>query len=170
MGDNRVEKFGIHSNNDRMRADLVAHLQEIQTFSTKAAHIVGKDYSHDSCWDWIVNYPKEAYAQVDRTPEDEETFPHCDPGRERSPPAFNPWRDILIGDYIMVILDTIEKCMGLEIVWLGKAITRIDNNVHEDQNLVVEANINPTMSNEKKSIQILLDQIVDKNNHNARVY
>lgn len=44
---------------------------------------------------------------------------------ERPPPTFNFWLDIVVEDYVMVRLDTIEKCMGLELVWLVRAITTI---------------------------------------------
>ena len=33
--------------------------------------------------------------------------------------------DIVVEDYVMVRLDTIEKCMGLELVWLVREIITI---------------------------------------------
>lgn len=41
---------------------------------------------------------------------------------------FNPWRNILVRYFVMVRADTLDKCLGLEPVWLGKGITSYDNN------------------------------------------
>ena len=59
----------------------------------------------------------------DTTPEDDsEPYPYCGPAKSRPKPRFNPYRDVLLGDFVLC-----HPCDGHRLpVWLGHASLTID--------------------------------------------
>lgn len=60
-------------------------------------------------------------GEQDRTPEDEEEVDYCGLAKDKPYPMFNPWRDILVGDFVLVRPDNKE-----DYVWLAIALTIVD--------------------------------------------
>jgi hypothetical protein len=61
-------------------------------------------------------------ALPDTTPEDEpEPFPYCGPAKARPKATFNPYRDVLLGDFVLC-----RPCDGHRLpVWLGRALSTV---------------------------------------------
>ena len=59
----------------------------------------------------------------DTTPEDDpEPYPYCGPVKSRPRPRFNPYRDVLLGDFVLC-----RPCNGHHLpVWLGRASSTVD--------------------------------------------
>ena len=59
----------------------------------------------------------------DITPEDDpEPYPYCGPAKSRPKPSFNPYRDVLLGDFVLC-----RPCDGHRLhVWLGRASLIVD--------------------------------------------
>ena len=59
----------------------------------------------------------------DITPEDDpEPYPYCGPAKSRPKPSFNPYRDVLLGDFVLC-----RPCDGHRLlVWLGRASSTVD--------------------------------------------
>ena len=59
----------------------------------------------------------------DITPEDDpEPYPYCGPAKSRPKPSFNPYRDVLLGDFVLC-----SPCDGHRLpVWLGRASSTVD--------------------------------------------
>jgi hypothetical protein len=58
------------------------------------------------------------------TPEDDpEPYPFCGPAKERPRPNFNPYRDVLLGDFVLCRPSHNNHLP----VWLGRALTCVDN-------------------------------------------
>ena len=59
----------------------------------------------------------------DTTPEDDpEPYPYCGPAKARPEPYFNPYRDVLLGDFVFC-----RPCDGHCLpVWLGHAILTVE--------------------------------------------
>lgn len=62
-------------------------------------------------------------ATSDITPEDDpEPYPYCGPAKERPKPSFNPYRDVLLGDFVLI-----RPCDGHNLpVWLGRALSTVE--------------------------------------------
>ena len=59
----------------------------------------------------------------DTTPEDDpEPYPYCGPAKSRPRPHFNPYQDVLLGDFVLC-----RPCDGHRLpVWLGRALSTVD--------------------------------------------
>ena len=59
----------------------------------------------------------------DTTPEDDpEPYPYCGPAKSWPRPRFNPYRDVLLGDFVLC-----RPCDGHRLpVWLGRASSTVD--------------------------------------------
>ena len=59
----------------------------------------------------------------DITPEDDpKPYPYCGPAKSRPRPRFNPYRDVLLGDFVLC-----RPCDGHRLpVWLGRASSTVD--------------------------------------------
>ena len=57
------------------------------------------------------------------TPEDDpEPYPYCSPAKSRPKPCFNPYQDVLLGDFVFC-----RPCDGHRLfVWLGRASSTVD--------------------------------------------
>jgi hypothetical protein len=61
---------------------------------------------------------------AENTPEnDPESYPFCSPAKDRSRPNFNPYRDVLLGDFVLYRPSHNNHLP----VWLGRALTCVDN-------------------------------------------
>ena len=61
---------------------------------------------------------------ANNTPEDDpEPYPFCGPAKDRPRPNFNPYRDVLLGDFILCRPSHNNHVP----VWLGRALTCVDN-------------------------------------------
>ena len=60
---------------------------------------------------------------LDTTPEDDpEPNPYCGLAKSRPRPRFNPYRDVLLGDFVLC-----RPCNGHRLpVWLGRASLTVD--------------------------------------------
>jgi hypothetical protein len=64
-----------------------------------------------------------AYS-ADNSPEDDpEPYPFCGPAKDRPRPNFNPYRDVLLGDFVLCRPSHNNHLP----VWLGRALTCVDN-------------------------------------------
>ena len=59
----------------------------------------------------------------DTTPKDDpEPYPYCGPTKVRPKPCFNPYQDVLLGDFVLC-----RPCDGHRLpVWLGRAISTVE--------------------------------------------
>jgi hypothetical protein len=61
---------------------------------------------------------------ADNSPEDDpEPYPFCGPAKDRPRPNFNPYRDVLLGDFVLCRPSHNNHLP----VWLGRALTCMDN-------------------------------------------
>lgn len=73
----------------------------------------------------------------DTTPEDDpEPYPYCGPAKERPKPCFNPYRDVLLGDFVLVRPSDGHKLP----IWLGRALStvQLDRNASDFGSFLVE--------------------------------
>ena len=59
----------------------------------------------------------------DTTPEDDpKPYSYCGPAKSWPKPSFNPYRDVLLGDFVLC-----HPCDGHRLfVWLGRALSTVD--------------------------------------------
>ena len=62
---------------------------------------------------------------IEITPKDDEQEPYCGPLHERPKDAFNPWRDIREGSWILLRASD----PNIYLVWMGKALTSVCKDV-----------------------------------------
>jgi hypothetical protein len=66
---------------------------------------------------------------ADNTAEDNpEPYPFCGPAKDRSRPNFNPYRDVLLGDFVLYRPSHNNHLP----VWLGRALTCMDNTLGDN--------------------------------------
>ena len=83
---------------------------------------------------WPITYWQRNHANImssaigldvslDITPEDDpEPYPYCGPAKSQPKPHFNPYRDVLFGDFVLC-----RPCNGHRLpVWLGCASSTVD--------------------------------------------
>lgn len=91
-----------------------------------------EDVLHEGFWpvtDWRRDHDSRSHASTsgaaipDTTPEDDpEPFPFCGPAKERPAANFNPFRDVLVGDFVLCRPSHKHHLP----VWLGRALTCVD--------------------------------------------
>ena len=58
---------------------------------------------------------------IDVTPEDVVPEPYCGPKNEQPGHTYNPWRDVLVGDFVLVR----PNDPFLFLVWMGRVLTTV---------------------------------------------
>lgn len=112
---------------------------------------------------------------ADITLRDHESYPYCNLGWDKPHPPFNPWRDFLVGDCVMVMPDTTEiEVYRIGALWLRKALTCAENNMERIMygEFKVECweHVAPLWVTRKKLVQGLLDEATNKSHHNVGIY
>ena len=82
--------------------------------------------------DWVRDHARTNVESVsalnnpeDVTPEDDvDTFPYCGPAKDRPRLTFNPFRDVLLGDFVLCRPSDNHYLP----VWLGRVLERVDLN------------------------------------------
>lgn len=59
-------------------------------------------------------------GNIDITPKDEEEASYCSHVKDKPELAFNPWHNILVGDFVLV-----NRIIKIEPMWLGKVLTTV---------------------------------------------
>ena len=85
----------------------------------------------------------------DITPKDDpEPYPYCGPAKSRPKPSFNPYRDVLLGDFVLC-----RPYDGHRLpVWLGRASSTIDLSPGRNYGIFVVEWWTPMCSKESKSL------------------
>jgi hypothetical protein len=78
---------------------------------------------------WICSTENGPAYLADNTPEDDpEPYPFCGPAKDRPRPNFNPYRDVLLGDFVLCRPSHNNHLP----VWLGRALTCVDNTLADE--------------------------------------
>jgi hypothetical protein len=73
---------------------------------------------------WRCSTDNGPVYTADNSPKDDlEPYPFCGPAKDRSRPNFNPYHDVLLGDFVLCRPSHNNHLP----VWLGRALTCVDN-------------------------------------------